>query len=81
MRIILQNESRKERRLYVPNVLLMNRLTTLWVSHGMEKHVIHLPNRQIQTLMKIVRQIRLRHPEWILLEAEDPKGGMIKIIL
>lgn len=81
MRIVLQNESRKERHLYVPNVLLLNRLTVFWISKGLERHGIQLPIGQIRQLKKQLQSICRQHPDWVLLEAEDASGEKIKITI
>ena len=81
MRILWQNGSQRERRLYVPNALLANRLTAFWVSRGLESHGIHLPVEQIRMIAESIKAVRERHPAWVLLEAERPSGEKIRVIL
>lgn len=81
MRIILQNESQKERRLYVPNALLVNRLTFFWIVRGLEKRGIHLPCEQISMIAESIQAARKRHPDWVFLEAEQANGEKIRIIV
>ena len=81
MRIVLQNKSQKERRLYVPNALLMNRLTAFWITRELEKHGIQLPHGQIRRFVQSFKAVRERHPDWVLMEAEPSSGDKIKIIV
>jgi len=81
MRIILQNESQKERRLYVPNALLLNHLTSLLLARGLEKRGIHLSCEQIRMITESIKAVHKRHPDWVLMEAEPSNGDKIKIIV
>lgn len=79
MQIILQSKNQKERQLYVPNVLLLNRLTSFLIARGLEKRKIHLSCKQVSMIAQSIRAVHKRHPDWVLMEAEDAKGEKIKI--
>ena len=81
MRIVLQNGNQKERRLYLPNALVLNRLTSFWVAKGLQKHGIHLAHGQIRKLAESIKDVQKLHPDWVLLEAEDAKGETIRIMI
>lgn len=81
MRIILQSKNQKERQLYVPNVLLLNRLTSFLIVRGLEKRKIHLSCKQVSMIAQSIRAVHKRHPDWVLLEAEPSSGEKMKIIV
>jgi len=81
MRIIFLNEKKKERRLYVPNALLSNRLTSFWIVQSLEKHGIYLSHKQIRRFAECINDVRKRHPDWVFLELTEKGGEKIKIIL
>ena len=81
MRIILQSQNQKERRLYIPNTLLLNRLTAFLIARGLEKRKVHLSCKQISTIAQSIRAVHKRHPDWVLLDAEPSSGEKIKIIV
>ena len=81
MRIVLQNKTQKERRLYVPNALLLNHLTSFWLARGLEKRGIHLSCKQIRMIAESIKAVHKRHPDWVLMEAEPSSGDKIKIIV
>ena len=81
MRVILQSKNQKERQLYVPNVLLLNRLTSFLIVRGLEKRKIHLSCKQVSMIAQSIRAVHKRHPDWVLLEAEPSSGEKMKIIV
>ena len=81
MQIILQNKDQKERRLYVPNALLLNQLTSFLLARGLEKRGIHLSCEQIRMIAESIKAVHKRHPDWVLMEAEPSSGDKIKIIV
>ena len=81
MRIVFQNKTQKERRLYVPNALLLNHLTSFLIARGLEKRGIHLSCEQIRMIAESIKDVHKRHPDWVLVEIEDVNGDEFKIIL
>ena len=81
MRILIQNKDQRKHKLYVPNILLLNRLTSFLITKVLEKRKVHLPYKQIRLFAKDIKTISKRHPDWVLVEAEKVSGEKIKIIL
>ena len=81
MRILIQNKDQRKHKLYVPNILLLNRLTSFLITKVLEKRKVHLPYKQIRSFAKNIKTISKRHPDWVLVEAEQASGEKIKIIL
>lgn len=79
MRMILHNENQKELRLYVPNTLLLNHLTSFLIGRVLDKRGIHLSCKQIRMIAESIKAVQKSHPDWVLMEAEDAKGEKIKI--
>ena len=75
MRIILQSKNQKERQLYVPNVLLLNRLTSFLIVRGLEKRKIHLSCKQVSMIAESIKAVHKRHPDWVLMEAEPSSSS------
>ena len=80
MQIIFQN-NQQEKRLLIPNGLLLNRLTAELAAKLLTMRGIRLSGSQIRKLMQDVKAVRKYHPGWVLLEAEDAGGEGIKIII
>lgn len=81
MLIVFQNENQKERRLYVPNAVALNRVTSVLIARGLEKRGVHLAYAQIREFAECIKAVRKRHPDWVLLEAEPSNNEKIKIIV
>ena len=81
MRIVFQNKTQKERRLYMPNALLLNHLTSFLIARGLEKRGIHLSCKQIRMIAESIKAVHKRHSDWVLVEIEDVNGDEFKIIL
>ena len=81
MRILIQNKDQRKHKLYVPNILLLNRLTSFLITKVLEKRKVHLPYKQIRILANDIKDVHKRHPDWVLVEAEQASGEKIKIIL
>lgn len=81
MRIILQKERGKPMQIRIPNCLLLNKFAASAAAKQLNKRGISLDCKQLLALAKQMQAARKRHPDWVLLEAEDGGGEKIKIIL
>ena len=81
MRIVLQNGQQKEKCLRIPNGLLLNSFFSFLLIKTLNKRGIQLTQDQMKPLIKKLKAVRKRHPDWVVLEAEEASGGKIKIIL
>lgn len=81
MEIILQKKEQQEKRFRIPTGMLLNRLTAGIAGRKLAKHGGCLSSEQLFKLMQELKAVRERHPDWVLLEAEDANGEKFKIVI
>lgn len=81
MKIVMQKEGRSVLRLKIPLGLLLNRATASAAAGALNKRGVTVAREQLLVLMKEIKAVRRRHPEWVLAEMEDGSGETLRIEL
>ena len=81
MRITLEKGKKALFCLRIPNRFLFNRFIALVAARALQKRGIPITDQQLLTSITNVQIIRTRHPDWVLLEAEDSRQHKLSIIL
>ncbi len=66
-------------RLWLPNWLIMNRLTAQFGAKAIKGKGAAVTGRQINRLFKAIRAYRRAHPDWVLVEVQSCAGEDVYI--
>lgn len=80
MKIRLESEGHSL-HLWLPNGVIVNKLTSNLLFRRLEKWGICIPKEQRKTLLKAVRSSKSQLKGWKLLEAESADGDLVEITL
>ncbi|MBQ9129760.1 MAG: hypothetical protein IJX59_03240 [Clostridia bacterium] len=83
MQIILRENGKKRLRLRLPNALLFNGLSALFLSKRLKKEGVSLSYKQLRILFREAKKYASTHPGWKLIEVQgnDEQGAEITIFV
>ena len=81
MKIVVQKEGRRILRLRIPLGLLMNRAAASAAAGALARRGINITREQLFAMMKAIKEVRRRHPDWVLVEMEGGSGETLKVEL
>lgn len=68
-------------RLRIPTGLIFNRFTAGVISKQMDKYGMKISPHQARILMKILKEYRRTHPDWVLAEVQSGDDGYVLVKL
>ncbi len=71
MKIILRENGKKRLRLRLPNALLFNGLSALFLSKRLKKEGVSLSYKQLRILFREAKKYASTHPEWKMIEVQE----------
>ena len=81
MKLIIQGGSGEKHNINLPTGMVLNRVSAGIVCGILKKYDVKIQKKQLLELMKVAKNYKKSHPEWILLEVDDAGGEHIEIII
>lgn len=78
MKIIVK-EPEHHIRLRIPTGLVFNRFTAAAISKEADKYGVKISIHQVRILMKVLKEYRKKHPDWVLAEVQSGDGEYVLV--
>ena len=65
----------------IPTGLFCNRLTAGFAAKAMAQNGVTATPAQMVKLFRVIRKVKRRHPDWVLVEAESAEGDRVYVKL
>ena len=81
MRVLVKESSGEKHDIRIPTGLALNRVTAGVAAKVCQKNGMEITKKQLQVLVKTLKDYKKHHPEWRLLEVDDADGEHVEINL
>lgn len=81
MLITVNEGRRKSTHLHIPNGLVLNGLSAVFLSAKLKDRDMDISGKQLRILFRAIKVYKSTHPEWKLVEIHSHDGEIVEIML
>lgn len=81
MRVYVKEDTGQKFDIRIPTGLALNRVTAGIAAKMCQKNGVEISKKQLQVLVKTLKDYKKHHPDWKLLEVDDADGEHVEIVL